>query len=103
MSVITDKPVTHQLANIYHPNMVLNQCVSMLMIQSQADTEDETANIIRKIAESLRAVYQCSIEPSTSSASISFLIQLRNKYHKPKKITILATKKIGKLPAAIGQ
>src|SRR5260221_2918672 len=103
INVITDKPVTHQLAKIYQPNIVLNQCVSILITQSQAETEDDTAKIIRKMAESLRAAYQCSVEPSISSASISFLIHVKNKYQRPKNTTILRIKNAGKLPAANGQ
>jgi hypothetical protein len=50
--VINASAVTHQLANIYQPNMVLNQCVSILIIQSHADTEELTAKNNQEPAES---------------------------------------------------
>src|SRR5687768_2723533 len=98
MNVMNARAVTHQLANIYQPNMVLNQCVSMLMIQSQADTEELTAKNNRNQVERPLALSQYFVVTplSRSSESICLLIQVKNRYHMPKKITMRAIKNTGK-------
>ena len=46
-------PDTHHEAKTYQPNMVLNQCVSTDITQSQADIEDVTAYSTRNMAEAV--------------------------------------------------
>jgi hypothetical protein len=41
--MIAAKELTNIPAKVYHPNSVENQCVSMLLIKSQAEVDDVTA------------------------------------------------------------
>src|ERR671913_43340 len=103
MSVITASPVTHQLAKTYHPNIVLNQCVSMLITQSHAAIEELTPKKIRNTVESTTFFFQKEVEGCKSSASMFLRIIMKNQYHTPKNSTILKMKNMGKVPAANGQ
>src|SRR5690348_7028986 len=103
MRVITAKPVTHQLANTYQPNMVLNQWVSMLITQSQAAMEELAPKNTRNQAERPRLLYHQDVPPSRSSEIMFWRILEKNQYHKPKNNTIRPMKKIGKLPPFKGQ
>src|SRR5690606_18395557 len=83
--------------------MVLNQCVSMLMIQSQAATEELTAKNTRNQADSERLRNQYDVDGSRSSASIFFRICTKHQYQRPKNSTMRKRQKSGKLPEASGQ
>ena len=67
IKVISARVVTHQLAKTYQPNMVLNQCVSIDITQSQAAMEEVTAKIIKNTADSFLILYQEAVPPSKSS------------------------------------
>src|SRR5688572_15724596 len=95
IQVITASPVTHQLANTYHPNIVLNQCVSILITQSHAAIDELTPKKMRNTVDNTTFLRQKEVEPSRSSASIFFRIMIKNQYHPPKNNTILKRKNIG--------
>src|SRR5690606_6471979 len=88
ISVMNARPVTHQLEKTYQPNIVLNQCVSMLMIQSHAATEELTAKNTRNQADSERLRNQYDVEGSRSSASMFLRIWMKNQYQRPKNKTM---------------
>src|ERR1051325_5515362 len=64
IQVMVARAVTHQLANTYQPNMVENQCVSMLITQSHAAIDELTPKMIRNTVETTRFLYQYSVEGS---------------------------------------
>src|SRR5919112_1028930 len=64
-------PDTHHEANTYQPNMVLNQCVSTDITQSQADIDDVTAYNTRNKAEALMLRWNHTVPPNWSSDSES--------------------------------
>src|SRR6187551_1842352 len=90
------RPVTHQLAKTYQPNMVENQCVSMLITQSHAHTDELTAKKIRKYADVTRVLDQYDVPPFRSSPLIFLRIMIKNQYQTTKKMIIRARKNAGK-------
>ena len=67
MYVIKARAETHQLAKTYHPNMVLNQCVSIDITQSQAAMDEVIAKITKNTADNFLILYQEAVPPSKSS------------------------------------
>ena len=56
--MIAASPATNHEEKIYHPNKVDNQWVSIDITQSQAPTEEDTAKIIKNIADHFLMAYQ---------------------------------------------